>query len=457
MPAQPLVSVVMPVFNGADLVGRALESLRRQSLAEWEALAVNDGSTDGTTAVLDKWAAADPRIRVFHHPENRGLSAARNTALAHAQAEMVAYLDHDDEFYPDHLARVHAVRGSGDVLLFHYDLIEERPGHPDIGKGYTHDPAACFHAMNTTSIAVPLGVAHRRALLAKSGYFDESLGRYQGQDEDADLWRRFVQAGAKFAAVQAKSGLYHIRGDSLVRRRPPAPGASTATHPVDVVRGTEKHTLVMPSTDAWIVDQIFRDGEYAGLPLKKLNRPPVVLDVGAHCGTFALFAKLTIHRDAVVHCFEPYPPHVELLTKNLAAFPGVTVHGFGLGSADATADLLLDPKWGVGHSTIPALVPSPVGRVPVTIRDAAAVWDDLGLTEVDVLKLDAEGAEADILDRLDPRLERVRAVLVEYHTQADRRRIDALLPGHALIGAVIHDARVGTLKYLRADLAGGAA
>lgn len=82
MAPTPLVSVVVPVFNGADLVGRALESLRRQTLAAWEALCVNDGSSDGTAAVLDTWAAEDSRVRVFHHPENRGLSAARNTALA---------------------------------------------------------------------------------------------------------------------------------------------------------------------------------------------------------------------------------------------------------------------------------------------------------------------------------------------------------------------------------------
>ncbi len=341
------------------------------------------------------------------------------------------------------------------MLLFRYDLVEERPGHPDLGKTATHDPASRFHALATETIAVPLGVAHRRALLARAGYFDESLGRFRGQDEDGDLWRRFAAAGATFAAVPEASGLYHVRAGSFARTRPPLPPAS-ATREVAVVRGTARHLLTLPTSDAWVVNQVFRDGEYAGVPVGKLNSPPVVLDVGAHCGTFALYAKLTLHRDAVVHCFEPYPPHVELLTKNLAAFAGVTVHGFGLGAADTAAGLFLDPTCGLGHSAVSALVPRPAGTVPVRIRDAAAVWEELDLTEVDVLKVDAEGMEVEILDRFGPRLGQVRVVLVEYHTPGDRRRIDALLPGHHMFGAAVHNTRVGTLKYLRADLAGGA-
>ena len=120
---------------------------------------------------------------------------------------------------------------------------------------------------------------------------------------------------------------------------------------------------------------------------------------------------------------------------------------------DATADLFLDPGSGAGHSTVPGLVSRPGGRVAVPIRDAADAWDELGLGEVDVLKLDAEGVEADVLERLGERAGRARVVLVEYHTQTLRRRVDALLPGHVLFGAVVHSVRIGTLKYVRADLA----
>jgi hypothetical protein len=114
------------------------------------------------------------------------------------------------------------------------------------------------------------------------------------------------------------------------------------------------------------------------------------------------------------------------------------------------AELWLDPGSGAGHSTVPALVPNPAGRVPVPVRNAVAAWNEIGI--VDVLKLDAEGVEAALLERLGERVSGVRVILVEYHSPALRRRVDALLPGHELFGAVIHSPRVGTLKYVRSDL-----
>src|SRR5579883_588497 len=119
-PAPPSVSVVMPVHNGAELVGRAYESLRRQTFPDWELVAVDDHSADDTAAALDRIAAADPRVTVVRHPVTRGPSAARNTALLRARGPLVAYLDHDDEFYPDHLGRAWEWRDRADVLVFRY-------------------------------------------------------------------------------------------------------------------------------------------------------------------------------------------------------------------------------------------------------------------------------------------------------------------------------------------------
>lgn len=110
----PAVSVIMPVFNGAPFLDRALTSLRTQALTDWELVAVDDASRDDSARRLDAFAAADPRVRVLRHPANRGQAATRNTALRAARGELVAYLDQDDEFYPDHLARAWSLRSSGD-------------------------------------------------------------------------------------------------------------------------------------------------------------------------------------------------------------------------------------------------------------------------------------------------------------------------------------------------------
>ncbi|HEX4608152.1 MAG TPA: FkbM family methyltransferase, partial [Urbifossiella sp.] len=116
------------------------------------------------------------------------------------------------------------------------------------------------------------------------------------------------------------------------------------------------------------------------------------------------------------------------------------------------ADLLIHPTNSGANSLRADLVPAPAGRVRVRVRDAGAVWDELGLAEVDVLKVDAEGAEAGIFRALGPRLARVRVVLAEYHTQEDRCEITALLPGHVLLRESAHDDRRGVVRYARADL-----
>ncbi len=90
---QPLISVIMPVFNMAPYIGRAVGSMLDQSWVHWELIIINDGSTDGTADVLAR--TTDPRIRVVHQL-NAGVSAARNRGLDLAQGEYVAFLDADD-------------------------------------------------------------------------------------------------------------------------------------------------------------------------------------------------------------------------------------------------------------------------------------------------------------------------------------------------------------------------
>lgn len=99
-----MVSIVMPVFNGAAFVTDAVESVQRQRGVEFELLIHDDGSTDATPAVLKALAAADARIDLGRGP-NRGAAASRNVALERAQGEYVAFLDHDDLWPDGRLAR----------------------------------------------------------------------------------------------------------------------------------------------------------------------------------------------------------------------------------------------------------------------------------------------------------------------------------------------------------------
>jgi len=123
----PIFTIVLPVYNAETWLPRCLESLRRQTLADFELLAVDDGSTDGSVRILDGLAAADRRIRVIKQ-ENRGAGAARNLGLEGAVGKYVLFLDADDFFEPDLLAKSAAVmeESGADFVVVGSDSFDER-------------------------------------------------------------------------------------------------------------------------------------------------------------------------------------------------------------------------------------------------------------------------------------------------------------------------------------------
>ena len=95
----PLISVVMPVYNARQYVGKAIESVLQQSYSQLELILVDDGATDGSGDICDRYAKLDSRIIVIHQ-KNGGISSARNRALQAASGKYIAFCDHDDEMLP---------------------------------------------------------------------------------------------------------------------------------------------------------------------------------------------------------------------------------------------------------------------------------------------------------------------------------------------------------------------
>ena len=208
---QPFVSVIMPVYNGAFTLDRAVGSVVSQEFSDWEVVAIDDGSTDDTWKILQRWAAADNRIRVTRSDENRGVAAARNAAIEIARGEMFAYLDRDDEYYPQYLADLRRLCDRADVLVFGYDYVYE--DGPAEGRLPTWTPAAVAGDLFLQNIVMPLGVAHGRKWWEKAGGFHE--GCWQ---PDWDYLKRLVRAGARLEFPPLKSGRYHVRLTGTNRR-----------------------------------------------------------------------------------------------------------------------------------------------------------------------------------------------------------------------------------------------
>ncbi len=113
MSSDPVVTVVIPAYNAAAHLRAALDSCLRQTMADFEVIVVDDGSTDGTAAVAEEFTT-DPRVRVLSLGVNRGVSAARNTALENARGTWIATLDADDWMTDDRLeVLVHAAEAQG--------------------------------------------------------------------------------------------------------------------------------------------------------------------------------------------------------------------------------------------------------------------------------------------------------------------------------------------------------
>lgn len=99
---QPYFSVIMPVYNRAELVKESIDSVLRQTFQDFELICINDGSTDNTLEVLSELEKIDPRIKVISH-ENKGRCQARNSGIAHAKGKWIAFLDSDDFYLDNHL------------------------------------------------------------------------------------------------------------------------------------------------------------------------------------------------------------------------------------------------------------------------------------------------------------------------------------------------------------------
>ncbi len=137
MNSQPLVSVIIPFFNGEKFIGEAIESVLAQTYEHWELLLVNDGSSDNSPNIAETYRQNLPnKIRYLTHPggENRGACASRNLGIAQAQGQYIGLLDCDDLWLPDKLTQQVAILASHPAVGMVY-------GPSYTWYGWTGEPA----------------------------------------------------------------------------------------------------------------------------------------------------------------------------------------------------------------------------------------------------------------------------------------------------------------------------
>jgi peptidoglycan/xylan/chitin deacetylase (PgdA/CDA1 family)/GT2 family glycosyltransferase len=212
--SKPRISVVIPAHNGADTLGAAFASLTAQSIADWEAILVNDGSTDSTARVAEDLARRDPRLRVLNQPRG-GASAARNAGLAVARSEWVLFLDADDEIAPTHLERMLArlCRSPGAVAAYCFSGRLTAGGEqlPVQWSPELADPALAFLLFARFNLVTIHAVVIQRRLVLELGGFDPMLRTC----EEWDLWQRVARTGSRWVDVPEVLAFYRSHGGSL--------------------------------------------------------------------------------------------------------------------------------------------------------------------------------------------------------------------------------------------------
>lgn len=186
--AGPRVAVVIPTHDRRDFVAEAVASVLGQTAGDLELVVVDDGSTDGTAEVLQA-CFSDSRLRVVTQ-ENRGVSAARNRGAAETAAPWLAFLDSDDQWLPDKLARQLAVLGEEpDQVACYTDEIWFRRGRWANPRNIHRKHSGwIFEACLPLCIISPSSILLARAVFDALGGFDETMPAC----EDYDLWLRLT-------------------------------------------------------------------------------------------------------------------------------------------------------------------------------------------------------------------------------------------------------------------------
>ncbi|WP_299486058.1 glycosyltransferase [Acaryochloris sp. IP29b_bin.137] len=212
---KPTVTVIIPAYNIDAYIEDALTSLQQQSLENFEALIVDDGSTDNTADIIREFCQGDARFQLLQK-ENGGLSSARNLGILAAQSDYIALLDGDDRYEPDKLAshaRILAQQPQVGVVYSASQVIRD-DGRPTwmrlSGKPIVPDPLEALLYKNF--VGHGSNALFRRCLVYEIGLFDESLK----STEDLDFWLRIAGLESwQFHRVSTPLACYRVRPTGL--------------------------------------------------------------------------------------------------------------------------------------------------------------------------------------------------------------------------------------------------
>ncbi|HMP90674.1 MAG TPA: glycosyltransferase [Kiritimatiellia bacterium] len=215
MPRLPAVSILLPTHNRSALICRAVESVLAQSFSDLELIVIDDASTDNTRDVLQ--TIKDDRLKIHSFPRNRGQSAARNTGVNLAQANLIAFQDSDDEWLPGKLERQMGLMKSDESIAgCYHDLLRmPKKGEPFVISAPELKTGAFFDRRTSGYAAYGIGIQtclFRKPVLIQAGGMDETMHCF----EDLDL---FLRINRKHRLQRIPEPLVHYHETDGVSKR----------------------------------------------------------------------------------------------------------------------------------------------------------------------------------------------------------------------------------------------
>ena len=209
-----LVSIIVPVFNRRSAIREALESILKQTYEHWEALVVDDGSTDGTAQVVEEYSRADSRVRLLRHGQRKGAQAARNTGIRDAQGEWIAFLDSDDQWLPCSLeVRLRALRERA-VSVVHSECYVLRPESTQPDRfGVPAMRGQVYRELLRSPGPVFPSLLVSKEALSHIDYLDENLASYQEWDTAIRLAKHYC-----YGFVEEPTFVYDCRGTDTISK-----------------------------------------------------------------------------------------------------------------------------------------------------------------------------------------------------------------------------------------------
>ena len=205
---QPRVSVIIPTFNHGHLISRCLESLQAQSIEEWEAIVVNNLSSDDTVEVVSSFN--DKRIKLVNFSNGGVIAAARNHGVKLAQSEYLAFLDSDDIWYPKKLEAALPILNSGFDIVCHAEKWISKDGLNRMVRYGPNRKTRYENLLFGGNCLSTSAVMMTRKAFNSAGGFSENHDFITA--EDYDLWLKVSRLGCKFFFIDVALGEYHLHG-----------------------------------------------------------------------------------------------------------------------------------------------------------------------------------------------------------------------------------------------------